>query len=117
MRALALLGTALALAGLCAAAGQRPAQKTDSKDGKAQAERMTPFGPVKSEQKQEQGKGEGLRSKAEAPPNLRAYDEGEQVRFESRLPFGISQYRKKKSELNEAERAALERDTRKPSGK
>lgn len=116
MRFHLILAGALAftLAGFCAAADEKPAEK---KDGKAQTERMTPFGATIREQKAEKGKSEGLRPKAEAPPNLRAYDEGDQVRFESRLPFGTSQYRKKKSELNEAERAVLERDTKKPSGK
>ena len=117
MRLFVLLGTGLLLAGTCAAADEKPAEKKEKQETKAQTERVTPFGGAIKEQKSEKAKAQGLRSKEEAPPSLRAYDEGDMVRFESRLPFGTSKYRKKKSELNEAERAALERDTKKPSGK
>ena len=92
------------------------------KDGKAYAERAMPFGTSKRAEKPEQAKKEVVKkeeakNKVEAPPNLRAFDEGDTVRFESRLPFGISTYSKKKSELNEVERAALERQQKKSASK
>ncbi|MCC7176617.1 MAG: hypothetical protein IT159_15595 [Bryobacterales bacterium] len=124
MRIHTAFGMAVLLAGLCAGAGQKQSGKNQGKQPQAQTERVMPFGGTTRAQSTDKAKAEDPKSKAEepktkaeAPPNLRAFDEGDQVRFESRLPFGVSQYRKKKSELNEVERAALERERKsKPAG-
>ena len=126
MKTYLLLVVALGLAGLGAGAQDKPAEPAEKravgKDGKAYVERAMPFGTAKRAEKPEGAKKEAVkkeevRNKAGAPPNLRAFDEGETVRFESRLPFGISTYSKKKSELNEVERAALERQQKESAGK
>lgn len=129
MRTHVLLGVALMLAGLGAGAQDKPAEPAEKravgKDGKAYVERAMPFGTAKRAEKPEEAKKQVVKKeevkrevdKVEAPPNLRAFDEGDTVRFESRLPFGLSTYSKKKSELNEVERAALERQQKKPASK
>jgi len=126
MRVHILIAAALWLVALGAGAQDKPAQPAEKrvvgKDGKAYVERAMPFGTAKRAEKPEGAKKEAVkkeevRNKAGAPPNLRAFDEGDTVRFESRLPFGISTYSKKKSELNEVERAALEREQKKSASK
>ena len=125
MRTHVLLGVALMLAGLGAGAQDKPAEPAEKravgKDGKAYVERAMPFGTAKRAEKPEEAKKtvkkEEVKQPADANPNLRAIDEGDTVRFESRLPFGLSTYSKKKSELNEVERAALERQQKKPASK
>ncbi len=57
------------------------------------------------------------KKEVEPSPGLRAFDEGDTVRFERKTPFGLSKYSKKKSELNEVERATFERDRKPPAGK
>ena len=108
-----LLASALAVP---LASGQdKPAGKTDSKqsasskDGKKYVERKTPFGSVKVEQEQEVKKAEP------PPPKIHAYEEGDNVRFERKSPFGFSRWVRKKSELDDMERAVWERDCRKPA--
>ena len=88
------------------AAAEQPA----SKDGKKYVERRTPFGVARVEDKGDE--------KAEEPPaNMRAFEEGDNIRFERPTPFGVAHWVRKKSELNEMERAAWERERRKPAEK
>jgi hypothetical protein len=85
----------------------KPAARSESKDGKKYVERQTPFGVAKVEDKGDE--------KAEEPPaNMRAFEEGDNIRFERPTPFGVARWVRKKSELNEMERAAWERERRKP---
>jgi hypothetical protein len=109
LRIVMMLVAALALPAL---SGQdKPAGKAEpkqdasaAKSPKKYVERKTPFGTVKVEEKPED-------SKAEEPPaNMRAFDQGDTVRFERPTPFGVARWTKKKSELNDMERAALERE-------
>jgi hypothetical protein len=84
------------------------AEQSASKDGKKYVERRTPFGVVKVEDKGDE--------KAEEPPaNMRAFEEGDSIRFERPTPFGVARWVRKKSELSEMERAAWERERRKPA--
>jgi hypothetical protein len=86
------------------------AEQPSSKDGKKYVERQTPFGVAKVEDKGEE--------KAEEPPaNMRAFEEGDNIRFERPTPFGVARWVRKKSELNEMERAAWERERRKRAEK
>ena len=120
-----LLVVALGLAVAGAGAQDKPDEPAEKrvvgKDGKTYYERVTPFGTAKRAEKPEEAKKtvkkEEVKQPADANPNLRAIDEGDTVRFESRLPFGVSTYRKKKNELNEVERAALERQQKKSASK
>jgi len=83
------------------------AEQTAPKDGKKYVERQTPFGVARVEDKGDE--------KAEEPPaNMRAFEEGDSIRFERPTPFGVARWVRKKSELNEMERAAWERERRKP---
>lgn len=91
---------------------QKPAaaERSASKDGKKYVERQTPFGVAKVEDKGDE--------KAEEPPaNMRAFEEGDNIRFERPTPFGVARWVRKKSELNEMERAAWERERRKRAEK
>jgi hypothetical protein len=87
---------------------EKPATKDESKDKTvAGAERKTPFGTSKVQKKSEDAK------PATAPANVRAFDQGDTVRFERPTPFGVTRWVRKKSELNDVERAVWERDRRK----
>ena len=74
---------------------------TDAK-GKKWIYRQTPFGIAKAEDKP-----------AEAQPAavipITAVEDGDKVRFERPGPFGTYRWEKKKSELTDDERAALQR--------
>lgn len=65
----------------------------------------TPFGVVRYEEKD---KPAAAPKATEADPLLKAFDEGEVVRFEKRTAFGKSTWRRKKTELTASERAAWE---------
>jgi hypothetical protein len=66
----------------------------------------TPFGTVKLAEKA----GE---ERPEPPATMRAFEDGETVRFERQTPFGTKKWTKKKSELDETEQAVVERERRK----
>jgi hypothetical protein len=83
-------------------------EKSSGKDDKPADRKKTPFGTVKVDEKAAQ-------SKEEPPPEMRAYEEGDNVRFERKTPFGVAKWTKKKSELDEMEKAAVERERRKPA--
>jgi hypothetical protein len=86
------------------------AERSASKDGKKYVERQTPFGVAKVEDK-------GPEKAEEPPANMRAFEEGDNIRFERPTPFGVARWVRKKSELNDMERAAWERERRKPAEK
>lgn len=99
-----------AWAGLSAEDKPAATGRSESKDGKKYIERQTPFGVAKVEDKGDE--------KAEEPPaNMRAFEEGDNIRFERPTPFGVARWVRKKSELNDMERAAWERERRKPAEK
>jgi len=77
---------------------------TDS-GGKKWMYRRTPFGVVRWEDKPSD-------ASAAAPlgDNLKAFEEGDAIRFERTTPFGVSKWVKKKSELDDQERSVWERD-------
>lgn len=83
----------------------KPAPQSESKDGKKYVERRTPFGIARVEDKGDE--------KAEEPPaNMRAFEEGDNIRFERPTPFGVARWIRKKSELGDMEQAAWERERR-----
>jgi hypothetical protein len=90
---------------------QAPAEKrVTGPDGKVYILRQTPFGVAKIEEKAEE--------KAEEPPdNMRAFEDGDSIRFERPTPFGVARWVRKKSELNDMEKAAWERERRRAADK
>ncbi len=86
------------------------AERSVSKDGKKYVERQTPFGVARVEDK-----GDEKQKPEEPPANMRAFEEGDSIRFERQTPFGVARWVRKKSELTEMERAAWERERRKPA--
>ncbi len=81
-------------------------------DGKVWIYRQTPFGLVRYEETKDTDEGgsakEEKKAETGAPPGLKAFDEGDQVRFERQGPFGKYTWRRKKNELNDEERRAFE---------
>jgi hypothetical protein len=73
--------------------------------------RKTPWGVSRVEDKPQSAKEEKRESadRKAGTDGMKAFDDGEFVRFERPGPFGIYKWRKKKSELDEAERRAWER--------
>jgi hypothetical protein len=72
-----------------------------AKDGKVWIYRRTPFGLSRFP----------AEGSAQAPPvvaGLSAIDHGEEVEFSRRTPFGMATWRKKKTELDAGEKAALD---------
>ena len=65
---------------------------------------MTPFGVVRVEERT--ASPEKSDGKAD---QIRVTEAGEVLRFERATPFGVSRWERKKSELNETERAAWQR--------
>jgi hypothetical protein len=79
---------------------------TDS-DGKKWIYRKTPFGVSRLEDKPTDDA--AAVKQADATEGIKAVEDGDSVRFERPGPFGAYKWTKKKSELDESERAALER--------
>jgi hypothetical protein len=73
--------------------------------GKVWIYRKTPFGLVHFEEKAE--------TEAPAPPQMKAFESGDKVRFENSGPFGTVKWVKAKSELTDVERRVWERDSKK----
>lgn len=67
--------------------------------------RRTPFGVSRWEE----GASASAPAVPGAAPEMKAFEEGDSVRFERRTPFGVSVWRQKKTELNDKERAVWER--------
>lgn len=83
-------------------------------DGKMYTVRETPFGVVKVTEAASKGTPE--QDENEPPPDLKAREVGDSVQFERTTPFGVVKWTKKKAELSEMERRALEREQRKSGG-
>lgn len=92
--------------------GPQSWRHTDA-EGKRWIYRRTPFGVAKVEAPD----GEDEKAAVEAPADMKAYEEGDSVRFERSTPFGVIRWVKKKTELNEVEKAAWERARPKPAEK
>ncbi|HTM52288.1 MAG TPA: hypothetical protein VL285_26510 [Bryobacteraceae bacterium] len=73
------------------------------KQGKKWTYRKTPFGIARAEDKP------AAAPAVPAAANITAAEDGDTVRFERPGPFGPYRWQKKKSELTEDERAALEK--------
>lgn len=99
VRRIATLLSLIWLLGAVAVAQDKPGKESG-------ARKKTPFGSVRLDDKA----GE---EKPEPPPGMRAFEEGDTVRFERQTPFGAKKWSKKKSELDETERAVVERERRK----
>ena len=74
------------------------------KDGKKWFYSETPFGVMRSPDEPK-----AAAQKTE-PDGIRAFEDGDTVRFERLGPFGIYHWTKKKSELDAGEQAALDRE-------
>jgi len=85
-------------------------QYTDA-EGKVWNYTKTPFGLTRYEAKATD-EGETGDRENQAAPLIKAHDEGDQVRFERQVPFGVFRWTRKKSEHNDEERKAWERATR-----
>lgn len=82
------------------------------KDGKVWVYRRTPFGISKAEEKQ-------LKPISTDGLVVKAADLGDSVRFEQQTPFGARSWTRKKTELNDNEKAWLEQggaDRKAPAG-
>ena len=81
--------------------------------GKKWIYRKTPFGVARLEEKTD---AEAKPSAATAAAGIKATEDGDNVKFERQGPFGVWKWEKKKSELDETEKAALENSrSEKPS--
>ncbi len=77
-------------------------------EGKVWIYRQTPFGLVRYEEAKRgsQHSGSAAPKPEEAPPGLKAFDEGDYIRFERMGPFGKYTWRRKKGDLTRDERLA-----------
>lgn len=76
-------------------------------EGKSWTYRQTPFGLVRFETpEEEESEAEAIRSNS---AGLKAFDEGDEVRFEKQGPFGTYRWVRKKTELTDEEKEAWER--------
>jgi hypothetical protein len=73
--------------------------------GKKWIYRKTPFGVSRME---DTGERETAKAAAPSGAGIKATEDGDKVRFERQGPFGVWKWEKKKSELNESEKAALQ---------
>ena len=78
-------------------------QAPSSKQAQSSEVKKTPFGTVKRDEKEEP-------EKIEPPDNMRAFEEGDTVRFERRTPFSVNKWSKKRAELDDVEKAVVERE-------
>lgn len=76
-------------------------------DGKVWIYRQIPFGLVRYEEKAASVEA-GSKKDSSATP-LKAFDEGDEIRFERQGPFGAYTWRRKKGELTQEEKEALEK--------
>lgn len=75
--------------------------------GKTWIIRRSPFGLLKGE---ESPKSEPVTPDDDPAAALKVVEEGDQLRFERRTPFGVTRWTKKKTELDELEQRAWERE-------
>ncbi len=73
--------------------------------GKKWLYRRTPFGVTRLEDTPEHA---APQADAASSGGITAFDEGDTVRFERKGPFGVWKWEKKKSEMDEGEKAALQ---------
>jgi hypothetical protein len=78
--------------------------------GKTWTYRRTPFGFVRSDATEEQ-------APVEAPADMKAFEQGDEIRFERPTPFGVVRWTRKKAELNDVERAAWEREQKRQTSR
>jgi hypothetical protein len=79
--------------------------------GKKWVYRKTPFGVSRMEEKGAGAAAEPAKpAAADSYQNVRAFEEGDSIRFERPGPFGVSQWKTKKSDLNASERAVWTRE-------
>ena len=74
------------------------------RDGKTWTYRKSPFGVMRFEDKSAPPD-----QKDKSPQDVKATEDGDIIRFERPTPFGPFQWQKKKTELNEMEKAIWER--------
>jgi hypothetical protein len=86
-------------------------KRVTDKDGKTYILRPTPFGMAKVEDKPVDPKSD------EPPERMRGYEDGDNIRFESMTPFGLTRWVSKKTELNETEKAIWARELRNKAAK
>jgi hypothetical protein len=73
--------------------------------GKKWIYHKTPFGMSRME---DTGERETAKAAVPSGAGIKATEDGDTVRFERQGPFGVWKWEKKKSELNESEKAALQ---------
>lgn len=73
--------------------------------GKSWILRKSPFGVLKSEEKKD-----AAQAADDLPQGLKVTEQGDELRFERPTPFGVVRWQKKKTELNEIEQRAWERE-------
>lgn len=83
--------------------------------GKVWIYRETPFGISRFEEKQAAKFGDKSKSDAAEAANMRAFDDGDYVRFERTGPWGVYRWRRKKAELNDVEKQVWERGPETPA--
>ncbi len=83
-------------------------------DGKVWIYRQTPFGLVRYEEENNPGPTTPKAEKPAAPAGIKAFDEGDRIRFEKEGPFGKYTWHRKKDELTAEERRAYEASKPKP---
>jgi len=79
------------------------------KDGKKWIYRRTPFGIVRIEDKPQPKPAE------DATHDVKVTEDGDVLHFESQTPFGPAKWSRKKTELDDSERAAWERALKRQS--
>lgn len=77
-------------------------------EGKTWILRKSPFGVLKGEEKDE--KKAPLEATDDLPQGLTVTEQGDELRFERPTPFGLMRWQRKKTELNEMEQRAWERE-------
>ncbi len=75
--------------------------------GKSWILRRSPFGLLKGE---EPSKSEPVGEEDDASLAIKVFEEGDELRFERRTPFGVSRWTKKRTELDELEQRAWDRE-------
>lgn len=76
--------------------------------GKTWILRKSPFGVLKGEEKDE--KKPPVEAADDLPQGLTVTEQGDELRFERPTPFGLMRWQRKKTELNEMEQRAWERE-------
>ena len=83
-------------------------------DGKKWIYRKTPFGVSRMEDRP--AAAETLKT-TDPYTNVKAMEDGDHIRFERPGPFGVSQWKARKSELNDMERAVWNREKTRAAAK